>query len=149
MAYSIEQYKTERAICDTARDYAESVMCEGGVLRKRNYLTKEEASAPAYAVCNNEMRGRVEQFEILRDMPERFIAYLETGKPDNAGARLAVGVWVGDSLGYAVVHTVGARRGVEGRGQRFGRAKIGGVEYSWQGPGAGMYAIFRKIKGSR
>ena len=33
-----DQYKVERAICDKAAAYAESVMCEGGSKRKRKLL---------------------------------------------------------------------------------------------------------------
>lgn len=72
-------YRAERALCDAAAAYAARIMREGGDKRRRNYMTKEEAAAPVYAACNNDMRGRVEQFELLRDMPARFSAYLGNG----------------------------------------------------------------------
>ncbi len=147
MAYTQADYERERAICDKAAAYAESLMCEGGAKRKRNYITAEEAANPIYAACDNAMRGRVEQFEIMRDLPDTFTAYLESGKPDGQGASLAVTCCPGNALGYAVVHTVGARCSQWGERQRYGRAVIGGKVYRWQGPGAGMYARFRAIKG--
>lgn len=144
MAYTIEQYEIERAICDAAHDYARATMATRG--RGCNYLTAEESKAPVYAACDNAMRGRVEQFEIMRDMPETFCAYLENGKPDSIGARLSVTVWTGDSLGVATVRTVAKRGNQWGERQRYGRAVINGAAYKWQGPGAGMYATFKRLK---
>lgn len=145
MAYTQADYERERAICDKANAYwqANATFTRGGW----SSLSADLAAHPDYAACDNAMRGRVEQFELMRDLPESFTAYLETGKPDGQGARLAVQVWTGDNLGYAVVHTVGARRSQMGERQRYGRAVIGGKVYRWQGPGAGMYARFRAVKG--
>jgi hypothetical protein len=141
MSYSENDYQRERAICNKAESYRQSI-----TQNKRNWISAEESQHPDYAACDNAMRGRVEQFEILRDLPEKFTAYLETGAADNAGANLAVIVWTGDTLGRAWVYTVGKRRSMSGDRQRYGRARIGGKLYAWQGPGAGMYAHFRAIK---
>jgi hypothetical protein len=146
MSYTIEQYQTERAICDAAYNYARETMAKRG--KRCSYLTADECKNPVYAACNNDMRGRVEQFEILRDMPEKFCAYLENGKPDSIGARLNVTVWTGGKLGVATVYTVAKRGNMYGEKQRYGRAIINGQTYRWQGQGAGMYATFRKIKGN-
>jgi hypothetical protein len=141
MAYTQSDYERERAICDKANAYWEAVA------KGRNRLSAEEAAAPEYAACDNDMRGRVEQFEILRDLPDSFTAYLENDKPDTPGNRLAVTVWTGDVLGTAYVRSMARPRSWTGDRQRYGRAIIGGREYAWQGPGAGMYAHFRAIKG--
>lgn len=146
MTYTPEDYARERAICDKAAAYAEAVMSEGGAKRRRNYLTTEEAAHPDYAACDNDMRGRVEQFELLRDLPDRFVAYLASGAPDGLGARIPVTVWTGLPLGVATVHTVGKARSQFGERQRFGRAVIGGRVYRWQGGGAGMFASFRAVE---
>lgn len=147
MAYTQADYERERAIIDRASAYAEKVMREGRETRQRNWLSKDEAAAPEYAACNNAMRGRVEQFEILRDLPERFSAYLEYGVADGIATRLNVQTWQGDKLGIATVSSVGRPHWRFGHQQRYSRAIIGGKEYSWQGQGAGMVAHFRKLKG--
>lgn len=144
MSYTDSDYQRERAICEKAQAYARETMAKRG--KRCNYLTADECKHPDYSACNNDMRGRVEQFEILRDMPERFCAYLESGKGDGLGARLAVQVWSGQQLGVATVHTIAKRPTQWGERQRYGRALISGVQYAWQGQGAGMFATFRKIK---
>lgn len=141
--YTESDYKRERKICDRAEAYVREIMQREG----RNYLTAEEGKARIYRACDNAMRGRVEQFEILRDLPDRFVAYLENGKPDMPGARLNVTTWPSNILGQAWVYTIGRRASRFGDRQRYGRARIGGRLYAWQGPGAGMYARFRAIKG--
>jgi hypothetical protein len=144
MNYTATDYARERAICDKAETCARAAMSTRGP--SCCYLTAEEAQHPDYAACNNEMRGRVEQFELLRDKPAAFVAYLANGNPDSVGARLPVTVWTGEKLGTACIRSIGPRRGFAGERQRYGRAIIGGTEYAWQGPGAGMYARFRKLK---
>lgn len=143
MAYTQADYERERAICDKAAAYAEQFRQRNGWI----VIPADAAMHPDYAACDNAMRGRVEQFEIMRNLPDNFTAYLESGKSDSEGARLAVTCWPGDALGYAVVHTVGKRRSQWGERQRYGRAVIGGRVYRWQGPGAGMYARFRAVAG--
>jgi len=86
---SESEYLAERAICDTAAAYAESTMAG-----RRNYLTAEEAAAPVYAACSNEMRGRVEQYEILNNPPESLVAYI-------GADGVSVTVWTGLKLGSA------------------------------------------------
>ncbi len=112
----------------------------------RNYVAIGETVDPDFAICDNTMRGRVEQFEILRDLPDRFTAYLANDYSDHVGALIPVMVWTGDRLGTAFVRSIGKRANMFGERQRYGRATVKGVEYSWQGPGAGMYAHFRKMK---
>ena len=145
MNYTQSDYEREHAICDAAAEYARATMAKRG--KRCNYMTAEEAAAPVYAACNNAMRGRVEHYELLRDLPDNFYAYLESSKPDGIGARLAVTCWPGNPLGIATVHTVAKRGNQWGDRQRYGRATIGGRVYRWQGQGAGMCASFRAIKG--
>lgn len=142
MEYTQADYERERAICDKAFAYAQQ-------FRQPNGWTVIPGDAelhPDYAACDNAMRGRVERFEILRDIPDKFTAYLESGKPDGIGSRLAVTCWPGDLLGYAVVNSIGPRRGWACERQRYGRAWINGREYAWQGPGSGCYVHLRAIK---
>ena len=146
MDYNQSDYDRERAICSAAETYARETMAKRG---KRCYwISAEEAAAPVYAACDNAMRGRVEQFELLRDLPDRFCAYLASGAGDGIGARIPVQVWTGEALGIATVRTIAKRGNQYGEKQRYGRAIIGGKLYQWQGQGAGMYALFRAIKGA-
>ena len=144
MTYTETEYQRERAICDKANDYWKANATHG---RNGSSMSADLAAHPDYATCTNAMRGRVEQFEILRDLPEKFTAYLASDCPDMPGNNIAVQVWAGDILGRAWVYSIGKRRGMTGDRQRYGRARIGGKLYTWQGPGAGMYAHFRAIKG--
>lgn len=148
MTYTPEQYATERAIVDAAQAYAESIMCDANGKRVRNYLSKEEAAAPVYAACDNAMRGRVEHFEIMRDLPDSFVAYVSSDSSDAIGGTVQIGVWTGNPLGRGTVCTIGKRRSQYGERQRYGRATIGGKEYRWQGQGRGMYCTLRAVKGA-
>lgn len=100
--YTEADYQRERAICDKAEAYARATMAG-----KRNYLTAEECAHPDYAECNNDMRGRVEAYELTRDKPDAFCAYV-TGNPEvttwpgNVLGRIAFrGNWSGASFGRA------------------------------------------------
>ena len=146
MAYTAAQYRRERALCDADAQWFRERMAENGP--RANYVTAaQSASKPKrLAQVDNAMRGRVEQFELLRDLPDRFTAYLANDAADGIGARLAVTCWPGDTLGVATVRSIARRRSPWSDAQCYGRATIGGRAYAWQGPGAGMYAHFRAIK---
>lgn len=143
MVYTESDYLRDRAICDKANAYWQANASHS---RSGSSMSAELAANPDYAACTNAIRGRVEQFEILRDLPEKFTAYLASTGADMPGNNLPVTVWSGDVLGTAWVYTIGKRRNMCGDRQRYGRARIGGKIYAWQGPGAGMYAHFRAIK---
>lgn len=142
---SIEQYEIERAICDKAAAYAESVMAEGGSKRKRNYLTADECKHPDYAACDNDMRGRVEQFEILRDLPERLTAYIgERVTP----SRHHVTVWTGLPIGgCTLVEHSGGRWRFDRTYQCY--ATIAGREYTGRTQGVGMYVNLKETAASK
>lgn len=150
-------YVIERAKCDKAAAYAESVMCEGGSKRQRNYLTADEATHPDYAACSNAMRGRVEQFEILRDLPETIFAYMRLpgGQRDFATNYRQcqpheVVTWTGDILGRAF-ETARWRvpNSFVSTHMHQYRATIGGREYTGRGPGVGMYVRLKETAASK
>lgn len=146
MEYTPAQYRKERALVDADWQWTKAAMAENGP--RANYVSAEQSKRKPKRLqqVDNDMRGRVEQFELLRDLPDSFCAYLENGKPDGIGARLNVTCWPGNPLGVAVVHTVAKRGNMWGERQRYGRATIGGKVYRWQGRGAGIYATFRAVK---
>ncbi len=92
MAYTQSDYEHERAICDKAAAYVDQFRGRNGWAS----LTPEQAAHPDYAACDNDMRGRVEQWELLRDLPEKFCAYLSSDCSK-------VTVWTGGELGAAWV----------------------------------------------
>lgn len=131
-----EQYAIERAICDKAEAYAEAIMTEGGTKRRRNYLTAEEAAHPDYAACNNDMRGRVEQYELLRDRPDKFTAYISS-------CETMATVWTGLPLGRATV-TASWKPGRSRDVMKQFVVWMGGNRYIGRGFGSGMYINLRK-----
>ncbi len=145
-----DQYEIERAICDKADAYFDA-HCETHKGGWRT-LSAELAANPEYKACDNAMRGRVEQFEILRDLPERIFAYIGVGKKNGIGCDRIVGqsyavtVWTGDVLGNA---TRGAtwRQGMTTMGQFY--ARIGGREYTGRGQGEGRCIALRETAESK
>lgn len=71
-----EQYETERAICDKANAYwkANATFSKGGC----SSMGPELSAHPDYSACTNDIRARVEQYELNRDKPERFTAYVSS-----------------------------------------------------------------------
>lgn len=140
---SARQYKRERAICDAAAAYSESLMCDSSGKRVRNYITAEEAAAPVYAKCSNEMRGRVDQWETLHNPPERFVAYI------GSDGR-SVTVWTGLALGAAwIVSSWPTPRSWQGSRRYAYGARIAGREYAGRGFGAGMAICLKETAASR
>jgi len=129
----LETYNRERTLIDKAEAYRAGRTC----------LNAEEAKHPDYASVDNAMRGRVERHELLRDLPDRFTAYLSKTEHGHA-----ITVWTGDILGTARINSIGPRRGRAGDRQHYGRASIGGKLYAFQGPGEDCYCRLRAIKGN-
>lgn len=149
-----DQYAIERAICDKANAYAESIMCEGTGKRKRNHLTAGEAANPIYSACDNDMRGRVEQYEILTELPERLTAYIGKREPNGMGfdrgegGGFPVTVWTGLQIGNCSLSEH------EGRGRSFERvyqcyATIEGRTYTGKTGGVGMYVNLKETAESK
>lgn len=136
----VEQYERERKLVSAAADYAEFIMREGGAKRKRNYLTKEESANPIYAAVDNAMRGRVEQFETLSNVPYRIFAYL--------GKNGKVTTWQGDILGTfrVVSHWLMPNSAYTSRMYAV-NATIGGKHFTGRGLGEGM-CIALKVRKS-
>ena len=89
----------------------------------------------------NKEAGAIEQYELRRDKPHRFTAYLSSdGK--------SVTVWTGDQLGFVLGRVNRWRTGGFARGEMAaGQFMMRGSVYSFRGPGAGMHCRCRKLKG--
>ena len=144
MTYTPETYTIERSICDRAKAYAESVMVDPITGKRRNFLTAEESAHSDYAACDNDMRGRVEQFEILRDLPDVIVAYLG----EVFRGTFPVQVWTGLAIGNARCVSEWRVNSYMSTTRGAFRATIGGREYHGRGFGAGMSIVLRAVKGS-
>lgn len=149
---SPEQYAQARAIVDRAAAYwkAHATFDRSGW----SSMSAELAAHPDYAACSNEIRGQVEQFELLRDMPEKFTAYIGQPARNGMGCDRIVGqtypvtVWTGERLGNAT-------RGAFIRSNQYGErmyqfyARINGRDYTGRSYGPGMYISLRETADSK
>lgn len=148
---SAEQYATERAICDKAAAYARAAMAARGP--RCNYLTADEAKHPDYAACDNDMRGRVEQYELLHDTPETLVAYL--GRPDRQACNYETGqpwpvtVWTGREIGRAFVRSKWRVRSFIGSHMHQFEARINGRVFTGRSFGEGMAIVLRETAASK
>ena len=133
-----EQYAIERAICDKAEAYARATMAAKG--KRCCSLTAEEAAYPDYAACNNDMRGRVEQYEILTEMPHTIVAYINGSDDRNT---YSVTVWTGLAIGTAKETSRWRVNSVYGSHMRQYHARIGRNVYAGRGFGVGMSIVLR------
>lgn len=145
---SAEQYAIERAICDKAFAYwkANATYSRGGW----SSLSAEKAKHPDYAACDNDMRGRVEQYELLRDLPEKLSAYIGSREPNGMGIDKEVGrtypvtVWTGLAIGFCTLVSHYSRR------KRFQcYATISGRDYTGSTEGVGMFVNLRETAASK
>lgn len=102
-----EQYAIERAICDKAQAYAAQFVQPNGW----TIIPAEAAKHPDYAACDNGMRSRVETFELNRDKPATFSAYVQSSDRAHVDATNIIAcrhrdvtTWTGDKLG-TVTHS--------------------------------------------
>lgn len=144
---SAEQYAIERAICDKAADYwkANATFSKSGW----SSLSANLAAHPDYAACNNDMRGRVDQYETLRDLPATIVAYI--GKPNRNGMGVdrvmgqtyPVTTWTGLPLGFATKGATWRVNSYVGTHMSQFYARIGGREYTGRGFGEGCAIVLR------
>lgn len=133
-------YALERAICDKAQAYARATMAARGP--RCNFLTAEEAAHPDYAACDNAMRGRVEQYELLTNLPERFGAYVSSDGKN-------VTTWTGDILGSCYLGAGWKHRGFTAPRQYQATAWINGREFTGRTFGSGMFIGLRETAASK
>lgn len=135
---SASEYQTARTICDKAE---EVLRAKWPAWAKGGAIPQEVTSDPAWQACTNELRGAVEQFEILRDMPNRIFAYLDSDMRQ-------ITVWTGKPIGKVTRVTGQWRINSFLSGHMFAfRATINGVAYYGRGMGGGMYCRLYRCKG--
>lgn len=136
-----ERYAIERAICDKAEAYRKRVaVLPNG--KPRNYLTAAEAQHPDYAACDNAMRGRVEQYELLTNPPERFTAYISSKPVEHR-----ITTWCGDELGTAMcMSTWRTPRSFVSSTLSEWHVMMAGRKYVGRSAGHGMAINLRRVK---
>lgn len=145
-----DQYAIERAICDKAETYASQFVQPNGW----TIIPADAAKHPDYAACDNDMRGRVEQYELLTKLPEASTAYIGNREPNGMGCDRLVGrsypvtVWTGLQIGNC---TLVAHKGGRWRFDKTFQcyATIGGREYTGRTQGVGMYVNLRETAASK
>lgn len=132
-------YEHERAICDRATAVLESLWVDHA---KGGAIPAVVTSHPDWKACDNEMRGRVEQFELLNDPPECFVAYIDK---DHAAT-----TWTGLKLSTRGVCT-GMWRVNSWMGSHMAQYRfiIAGREYTGRGFGEGMYIRLKETAASK
>lgn len=122
---------------------------------KGNYLTAKQAKHKTYAACDNAMRGRVEQYEILTDLPDVIFAYIGKANCDGMGCDGTVGqtyqvtTFTGDSLGVATKGASWLIRSYIGNTMSQFYARIKGREYTGRGFGSGMCIRLKETAASK
>lgn len=156
--YTETGYRRERAICDKASAYwtANADYAKNGW----SSLSAEKAAHPDYAACDNEMRGRVEQWEILHNPPEKLCAYVGNAEPNGMGIDREYGrtfpltVWVGQKIGYCTLASKWHVNSGIGSHMHQIYAWIRGAdgverEYTGRGFGPGMAVMLRETAKSK
>jgi hypothetical protein len=135
-----ERYAIERALCDKAR---EAIRNFWPAHAKGGRVPDAVACHPDYRAADNDMRGRVEQYELMRDTPERFGAYVGAERSEMPGI-YHLTTWTGHEIGWCKL----------GRGWHVGRwggtmhqieAHVRGVVYTGRGQGRGMFVGLRRV----
>jgi hypothetical protein len=148
---SQEKYDVESKTCKVWLEFVNKTMSDTG----KNYLTPQEWKANPVPDCDNDMRGRVEQFEILRDLPEIFTAYLDKPNRNGMGCDRVIGqtypviVWTGLKVGFATKGSSWRVSSYIGDEMSQFYARVGGREYTGRSFGEGMCITLRETAESK
>lgn len=147
-------YAREKAAVDAAKEtfrrLAPVVYEKGGV------IPLEVTESPEWRAVDNDMRGRVEQYEILTNPPERLTAYV--GNPTReqkdatniaAARRHPVTVWTGLPIGTCYLGSGWRVDSYVGTRMYQAHATIAGREYTGRTFGPGMYINLRETAASK
>ena len=145
------EYNEARALCDAANKAMRDNWPEW---EKGGLVPESVTSHPDYLACTNEIRGKVEQYEILTNTPETIFAYIGApmgngmGCDGVAGQSYPVTVWTGEKIGNA---TKGATWRVGRYGDRLSQfyARINGREFTGRSQGQGMYIKLKETADSK
>lgn len=149
---SAAEYAAKRATIDAAQRMTEKMWPEW---RKGGVVPAELCATAEYKAATNEVRGEVEQYELLRDLPETIVAYVGKGKGNGMGCDRVLGqtypvtVWTGLELGNATKGASWRVNSYMGTHMHQFYARIGGREYTGRSMGEGMCIVLRETAQSK
>jgi hypothetical protein len=155
-----EQYALERTLVDKA----DATMCElWADHAKGGAIPLEVFTHPDYWAVDNAMRGRVEQYELLTNTPETFVAYV--GKPaewgseserargydmgGNATRGHTLTTCTGDVLGTVRLGSGWRVKSFVGSRMYQAYAHVNGREFTGRTFGEGMSVVLRETAASK
>lgn len=139
---SQEQYQYEKAIYNKAEEFWKTHATFKG--SGWSSLSTAFQAHPDYTACTNEIRGRIEQYEVLTTLPDKLVAYIGMASCNGMGVDRLIGqtypvtTWAGDTLGFATRGTPWRVRSYSGSHMAMFYARIGKKEYLGRGFGESM-----------
>lgn len=126
------------------REKAPHVFEHGGV------IPDSVAEDKAFAAATNEVKGKVEQYELYHNTPDTFVAYI--GKPNlngvgidrKLGQSYSVTVWTGLPIGIATKGSTWRVNSSFGSEMHQFYARVNGRDFTGRGFGEGMAVKFRE-----
>lgn len=131
-------YQLERRLVDLDSEWSEQFRQKNGWI----VIPADTPRPPEIEMVDNAMRGRVEQYELLRDTPERLSAYI------GSDGR-SVTVWTGLPLGSARETAAWRVNSYIGSHMRQFECRIAGKLYTGRGFGSGCCINLKRKKESR
>jgi hypothetical protein len=147
-----EEYAVERALVDKA-EAIKRALWEGW--ERGGMVPEVVTSHPDYRAINNVMRGRVEQYELLTNTPESFVAYVGRDRRDGMGIDRAVGsghdltTWAGDVVGTIRLGSGWRVRSVMGSRMYQAYARVNGRDFTGRTFGEGTSVVLRETAASK
>ncbi len=145
---SEKQYKRERLLLDRADALIKSDVATSG-------QSAHILSHPDCLIVDNDMRGRVAQYELYHNTPESFVAYIGSAEPNGMGVDRQVGrtwpvtTWTGLPIGNATETAKWPVQSFVGSHMRQYHAIINGREFTGRGFGTGMAVVFKETAKSK
>jgi hypothetical protein len=153
MTIDLETYLRERALVRAADRIMETLAPE--VAQRGGAIPEVVTSHPDYRAVNNDMRGRVQQYELLTDTPERFVAYVGDSLNDGMGldrsyrSRRALNVWTGLPIGTCFLSSSWKVNSYIGDRMYQIYATVNGRQFTGRGFGQGMAVVLRETAASK
>lgn len=140
----------------TYASLAPKVAANQAFMAKYSHCRGNEPEPTPHPTIGNTEAGQVEQFEILRDLPETIVAYMSLSREARESTNYApcrrwdVTTWTGLPIGFAYETSKWRtpRSFVSLTMSQF-TATIGGRQYTGRGAGDGMSIVLRETAASK
>lgn len=148
-----ETYALERSLVDKAEAAKRANWPDW---RKGGVLPAAVVEHPDYRAVDNAMRGRVEQYELVHNTPESFVAYVgpQTREQRDATNWVAcrswtLTTWAGDPIGTIRLGSGWRVNSYVGTRMYQAYARVGGREFTGRTYGEGMAVVLRETAASK